>query len=162
SSGSAPATARSTLPPPPTSSGSWYVRSPETVRGSPSARPRPTTGSSSWRGPSRSTAEGVVRLSGCKRTRSGGRPEGLGGDRLALGPALGPVLWQLPERLRFDADVLDAFLARLPRTTTAAAELATRHDDKVPDDRALTTADEERPLRYALEFRSPTFATPEA
>jgi uncharacterized protein YecE (DUF72 family) len=81
---------------------------------------------------------------------------------LALGPALGPVLWQLPESLRFDADVLDAFLARLPRTTIAAAELATRHDGKVPDDRALTTVDEERPLRYALEFRSATFANSEA
>ena len=40
----------------------------------------------------------------------------------ALGPKLGPVLWQLPENLRFDADVLDAFLARLPRTTGAAAD----------------------------------------
>ena len=57
---------------------------------------------------------------------------------LGLGPELGPVLWQLPENLRFDADVLDAFLAGLPRTTAEAAELATRHDDKVPDDRALT------------------------
>ena len=78
---------------------------------------------------------------------------------LALGPALGPVLWQLPESLRLDADVLDAFLAALPRTTTAAAELSRRHDEKVPEDRALTSAEEERPLRYALEFRSPTFAT---
>ena len=51
---------------------------------------------------------------------------------LGLGPKLGPVLWQLPENLTFDADVLDAFLARLPRTTGAAAELACRHDDKVP------------------------------
>lgn len=77
---------------------------------------------------------------------------------LALGPTLGPVLWQLPENLRFDEDVLDDFLGRLPRTTTEAAALAAGHDDKVPDDRALTTAEEERPLRYALEFRSPTFA----
>ena len=41
---------------------------------------------------------------------------------LALGPKLGPVLWQLPENLRFDADVLEAFLALLPRTTGAAAD----------------------------------------
>jgi uncharacterized protein YecE (DUF72 family) len=79
---------------------------------------------------------------------------------LALGPTLGPVLWQLPENLRFDEDVLDDFLGRLPRTTTEAAALAAGHDDKVPDDRALTTAKDERPLRYALEFRSPTFAVP--
>ena len=81
---------------------------------------------------------------------------------LGLGPTLGPVLWQLPENFRFDADVLDAFLAGLPLTTAEAAELATRHDDKVPDDRALTTAEDDRPLRYALEFRSQTFATPGA
>jgi uncharacterized protein YecE (DUF72 family) len=81
---------------------------------------------------------------------------------LALGPALGPILWQLPENLRFDADVLGAFLAGLPRTTTAAAELAKLHDSKVPDDRALTTAEDDRPIRYALEFRSTTFASDEA
>ena len=81
---------------------------------------------------------------------------------LALGPTLGPILWQLPENLRFDADVLDSFLAGLPRTTTEAADLAERHDDKVPDDRALTTAEEHRSLHYALEFRSPTFAAPDA
>ena len=81
---------------------------------------------------------------------------------LALGPTLGPVLWQLPENLRFDADVLDDFLGRLPSTTAEAATLAERHDDKVPDDRALTTSEDERPMRYALEFRSPTFAVPTA
>ncbi len=76
---------------------------------------------------------------------------------LELGPTLGPVLWQLPERLAFDPDVLDDFLSLLPDTTTAAAELACRHDEKVPDDRAVTTTDTDRPLRHALEFRSPTF-----
>jgi len=81
---------------------------------------------------------------------------------LGLGPKLGPVLWQLPENFRFDADVLDAFLAGLPGTTSEAAALAAHHDDKVPDDRALTSTDDRRPLHHALEFRSPTFATPEA
>src|SRR6478752_6743955 len=33
---------------------------------------------------------------------------------LGLGPKLGPVLWQLPETLTFDAGVVDAFLALLP------------------------------------------------
>jgi uncharacterized protein YecE (DUF72 family) len=81
---------------------------------------------------------------------------------LALGPMLGPFLWQLPERLAFDAAVLDDFLGRLPRTTTEVAALAARHDDKVAEDRALTTTDSDRPVRHALEFRSPTFATSEA
>src|SRR4051812_26391249 len=61
---------------------------------------------------------------------------------LALGSALGPVLWQLPENLRFDAGVVDDFFGRLPRTTVEAASLARHHDAKVPDDRALTVADE--------------------
>jgi uncharacterized protein YecE (DUF72 family) len=81
---------------------------------------------------------------------------------LALGPALGPVLWQLPENLRFERDVLDDFLAGLPRTTHEVAELARRHDDKVPDDRALTAAEDDRPVHHALEFRSPSFTAPEA
>jgi uncharacterized protein YecE (DUF72 family) len=78
---------------------------------------------------------------------------------LELGPTLGPILWQLPERLSFDRQVVDSFLHLLPRTSRAAAELARRHDDKVPDDRATTTTDLDRPIRHALEFRSPTFAT---
>ncbi len=76
---------------------------------------------------------------------------------LELGPTLGPILWQLPERLTFDADVLDGFLGLLPRTTREAATLAGSHDDKVPEDRAVTTTGLDRPVRHALEFRSPTF-----
>jgi uncharacterized protein YecE (DUF72 family) len=78
---------------------------------------------------------------------------------LALGPKLGPVLWQLPENLPYDADRLADFFELLPRTTVEAARLAEQHDAKVPDDRALTTADTERPLRHALEFRSRTYCT---
>ncbi|MFC4783560.1 DUF72 domain-containing protein [Nocardioides sp. MAHUQ-72] len=81
---------------------------------------------------------------------------------LALGPKLGPVLWQLPETLAFDAERLAEFFALLPRTTAEAAALAARHDDKVPEDRALTSAVDERPVRHALEFRSRSFCTPQA
>jgi uncharacterized protein YecE (DUF72 family) len=77
---------------------------------------------------------------------------------LALGPTLGPVLWQLPERVAFERSVLDEFLGLLPRTTREAARLAARHDDKVPEDRALTEAEDDRPIRHALEFRHPSFA----
>ena len=77
---------------------------------------------------------------------------------LALGPTLGPVLWQLPERLQFDRSLLADFLALLPRSTVAAARMAARHDDKVPEDRALTEAEDDRPVRHALEFRHPSFA----
>ncbi len=81
---------------------------------------------------------------------------------LALGPKLGPVLWQLPENLPFDADRMADFFALLPRTTSEAAALAERHDEKVPDDRALVTTDADRPLRHSLEFRSQTFCTAES
>lgn len=77
---------------------------------------------------------------------------------LALGAKLGPILWQLPETLRFDAEVLDGFLARLPRTTSAAAAVAAGHDERLRGDRADTTARVELPVRHALEARSSTFA----
>lgn len=81
---------------------------------------------------------------------------------LALGPKLGPLLWQLPPQLAYDRARLRDFFALLPRTTTAAAALAAGHDDKVPDDRALTEAELELPLRHALEVRHDSFAQPEA
>jgi uncharacterized protein YecE (DUF72 family) len=81
---------------------------------------------------------------------------------LALGPKLGPILWQLPETLRFDPELLARFFSLLPRTTLEAAALATRHDDKVREDRVLLTTDADRPIRHALEFRSETFCRPEA
>nr|WP_297423275.1 DUF72 domain-containing protein [uncultured Actinotalea sp.] len=79
---------------------------------------------------------------------------------LALGPKLGPFLWQLPPVLRFDAQRLEAFFRALPRTTTAAAALAERHDARL-EGRAWTTTDAERPLRHVLEVRHPSFAGPE-
>jgi len=75
---------------------------------------------------------------------------------LALGASLGPVLWQLPERQEFDPEVLDAFLAGLPRSTGAALELARRHDDRLRG-RAWLETDEDRPIRYAIEPRAESF-----
>ena len=81
---------------------------------------------------------------------------------LALGPQLGPILWQLPERLPYDRERLDAFLALLPRTTGEAAALAGRHDGKVPEGRALTTCEVDLPMRHALEPRHPSYDTSQA
>jgi uncharacterized protein YecE (DUF72 family) len=78
---------------------------------------------------------------------------------LALGPKLGPLLWQLPPRLRFDPGRIEEFLTLLPRSTGAAAELAARHDERL-DGRAHTETDADRPLRHALEVRHPSFCTP--
>jgi uncharacterized protein YecE (DUF72 family) len=75
---------------------------------------------------------------------------------LALGPKLGPVLWQLPPRLRFDADQLAAFFARLPRSTSAAGELAQHHDPRLAG-RTLTTPDADRRVRHVMEVRDDSF-----
>jgi uncharacterized protein YecE (DUF72 family) len=81
---------------------------------------------------------------------------------LALGPKLGPLLWQLPPTFGYDELRLSAFFDQLPRTTAAAVDLARRHTDKVPDDRAWVQTDADRPLRHAMEVRHPDFATPSA
>jgi uncharacterized protein YecE (DUF72 family) len=80
---------------------------------------------------------------------------------LGLGDRLGPLLWQLPPTLGFDADRLADFFVRLPRTLGAAAELAARHDQRITEDRALLTTDRpDHPIRHALEVRHDTFRTP--
>jgi uncharacterized protein YecE (DUF72 family) len=79
---------------------------------------------------------------------------------LGLGAKLGPVLWQLPPTLGYDAERLARFFALLPRTTGAAAELARRHDERM-EGRALTVAAADRPLRHALEVRHGTYERPE-
>ncbi len=78
---------------------------------------------------------------------------------LALGEKLGPVLWQLPPQMRFDAARLTDFLQRLPRTTTEAAVLARSHDARVAG-RAYLEPPAHRPMRYALEVRHPSFRDP--
>jgi uncharacterized protein YecE (DUF72 family) len=79
---------------------------------------------------------------------------------LALGSKLGPLLWQLPPNLGFDAERMNDFLGRLPRSSAAAAELAKAHDQRL-DDRALTVTDADRPMRHAVEVRHASFATAE-
>jgi len=81
---------------------------------------------------------------------------------LALGAKLGPLLWQFPANLAFDADKLAGFLTALPATTTAAAALAARHTDKLSGDRLHLETDADRPVRHAIEPRHPSFGHPEA
>lgn len=78
---------------------------------------------------------------------------------LALGPKLGPLLWQLPPTLQFEAGEVDAFLGMLPRTTTEAAALA--RETTLKEDRTHLAAGEERPLRHAVEVRHASFDVPE-
>ncbi|MCS3844308.1 DUF72 domain-containing protein [Microbacterium sp. AK031] len=66
------------------------------------------------------------------------------------------MLWQLPERQEFQPELLDAFLALLPRSMGAALDLARRHDDRLRG-RAWLEIDEDRPIRHALEPRVESF-----
>jgi uncharacterized protein YecE (DUF72 family) len=71
------------------------------------------------------------------------------------------MLWQLPPSLGFSADRLTAFFRALPRTLGDAAELAKRHDRRIPDDRALvTTSCPGEGIRHALEVRHESYRSP--
>lgn len=83
-------------------------------------------------------------------------PNFLASGILALGPTLGPLLWQLPPTLAFDAGLVRSFLQALPRTTTAAVEVARGHDERL-DGRSWLQTDADRPLRHAVEVRHPSF-----
>ena len=78
---------------------------------------------------------------------------------LALREKLGPVLWQLPPSLRFDAALIEDFLALLPQTTGAAAALGRRHDRRLRT-RAYTRVHEDVALRHTMEVRHDSFVSP--
>ncbi|MFD5225599.1 DUF72 domain-containing protein [Microbacterium sp. NPDC058342] len=79
----------------------------------------------------------------------------------ALGDAMGPVLWQLPEREVFDPGTLSNFLKALPRSMGHAQHLARAHDERL-DGRAWLDIEEDMPIRHALEPRSASFSDPRA
>jgi uncharacterized protein YecE (DUF72 family) len=78
----------------------------------------------------------------------------------ALGPKLGPILWQFPPFFRYDAQRFGEFLDLLPRDTGAALRLARRRDARMHG-RSMLRIDESRPIRHAVEIRHESFATPE-
>ena len=79
---------------------------------------------------------------------------------LALRAKLGPLLWQLPPSLGFDAARLDAFLALLPRDTHAALQLALAHHERAERSGVWLERVPKRALRHALEVRHPSFVGP--
>jgi uncharacterized protein YecE (DUF72 family) len=78
---------------------------------------------------------------------------------LALNEKLGPILWQLPPNMKFDAPLLQSFFDLLPRDTKEAAALARRHDDRLKG-RAFLKPDGKRPVRHAMEVRHESFKDP--
>src|SRR5690606_15595408 len=81
---------------------------------------------------------------------------------LRLRGKLGPILWQLPANLGFDAGRMDAFFSLLPRDTAQALALARRRDVARMRGRSALATDAVRPLRHALEPRHESFGSREA
>ena len=79
---------------------------------------------------------------------------------LALGDKLGPMLWQLPPNLGFDAERLERLLrAAAPDHGREAANWPSGTTSASTAGRGLDT-DADRPMRHALEVRHATFETP--
>lgn len=78
---------------------------------------------------------------------------------LRLGPKLGPILWQFPERFGFDAYRLERFFELLPRTGRQAAGLAARHDGRMKHG-VFLDGSAVGEIRHAIEIRSETFRNP--
>lgn len=79
---------------------------------------------------------------------------------LRLGHKLGPLLWQLPPNLGFDAERIENFFKLLPPTTGAAADLAGNHGERMKG-RSWTKAEHDAPLHHCMEVRHITFLVPE-
>ena len=75
---------------------------------------------------------------------------------LVLAEKLGPIVWQLPANLHFDAARLESFFARLPRSQASAAELARQHDERVKHGAHVEVL-QDRPLRHAIEPRHESY-----
>ncbi|WP_434711898.1 DUF72 domain-containing protein [Rhizobium sp. YTUHZ045] len=78
---------------------------------------------------------------------------------LRLGPKLGPILWQFPANMVFDADRFENFLSLLPHDHDAAITLARRHDERLKQ--AWLKSDGHQPIRHAFEIRNDSFRSAE-
>lgn len=78
---------------------------------------------------------------------------------LRLGEKLGPLLWQFPPFLRYDAPRFEAFFEMLPHDTASAAAMARGHDERIGNDDGIPDGPA-RPLRHAIEIRHDSFRDP--
>jgi uncharacterized protein YecE (DUF72 family) len=76
---------------------------------------------------------------------------------LRLRGKLGPILWQLPPTLRYDAELIEGFLERLPCDSESALRLARCRDIERMRGRSALAIDRNRPLRHAIEVRHASF-----
>jgi uncharacterized protein YecE (DUF72 family) len=75
---------------------------------------------------------------------------------LALEEKLGPILWQFPPNFGWNVKRFQDFFQLLPKSTKQAALLGRRHDSKLKA-RAWLKIKRDRPLRYCVEIRHPSF-----
>lgn len=94
----------------------------------------------------------ILRLQGIEKPMANFFASGL----LALKEKLGPILWQFPPSFRFDATLFEDFLKLLPHDTYTASKPADSRDANMQD-REYFEADENRPLRHAVEIRNKSF-----
>jgi len=73
---------------------------------------------------------------------------------------LGPILWQFPASVHYDAERFERFFELLPHDTEDALRLARRRDARMHG-RAVLRIDAGRPLRHAIEIRHASFECPE-
>ena len=69
---------------------------------------------------------------------------------------LGPILWQFPPSMHYDAELFEQFLALLPHDTHAAQSLARRREPRMKG-RSSLVVDRKRALRHAIEIRHESF-----
>jgi uncharacterized protein YecE (DUF72 family) len=76
---------------------------------------------------------------------------------LLLGVKLGPILWQFPPNMRFDADRFEHFFDHLPKDTGSALALARRRERSRMRERTALPPLPNRRLRHAVEIRHDSF-----
>ena len=76
-----------------------------------------------------------------------------------LGDKLGPILWQFPPNMQFEEQLFEAFFRMLPRTTAAAAKIASHRDHRLKGRESLEPQRNRR-LRHCVEVRHDTFVDP--
>jgi len=97
----------------------------------------------------------MLKLRDCERALANFFASGV----FKLREKLGPILWQLPPNLPYDAARLESFLALLPQDTEVALSLA-RKRARWMKGRTCLTIEPARRIRHALEFRHPSFLQP--
>jgi uncharacterized protein YecE (DUF72 family) len=97
----------------------------------------------------------MLKLRGCEQALANFLASGV----FELREKLGPILWQLPPNLGYDAKRLDDFLSLLPRNSAQALSMA-RKRARWMKGRTRLSIDANRKIRHALEFRHPSFVQP--